>query len=294
MRTMTKGEETAAHRGGGAPLRYLVCGIGLLIAVLAVAGGGLALDGEVGARFEVGDRVSSGGWFSLSGEVEGVGLMGRIEGDLLCGCFRRGQFRAGTEWGGFSAGVEVGLLATGRVDLATAGSWKALDPTDLGIVSVQAGGKVTAVDAFGGRFVTAAGWAFGRFDRGPLWVEVSANLAWPGGSPHGELRLGVSGESWSTLSISGSGVSLELGAGAPSFSVQSHVSLRPALQTVIVGSEGAGVRVQGRLTIRAEGGAAGSLSLSAAQGLWQGSLVLSLATLGLERVVVEVRYALGK
>lgn len=285
MRTMTMGR--------AAPMTYLVRGVGLLIAILAFAGRGLALDGEVGTRFEVGDRVSGGGWLSLGGEVGAVGLLGRVEADLLCGCVRRGQFKAGMEWGRFSTAVEVGLLATGRVDLSATGSWKIFHPTDLGIVSVQAGGKATAVDPFGGRFVTAVGWATGRLDRDPWWAEASANLAWPGGSPHGELRLGMSGESWATLSISGSGVSLELGAETPSFSVGTHLSLCPALQTVVVGSEVAGVRVQGRLTLRAEGEPTGSLSLAATQGPWQGSLVMSLAASGLERVVVEVRHALG-
>ncbi|HEU67964.1 MAG TPA: hypothetical protein ENN53_01890, partial [Candidatus Acetothermia bacterium] len=64
---MTKGEGARAGRGGGTPLQHAVRTLGLLLAVLTFAGGGLALDGEVGTRFEVGDRVSSGGWFSLSG-----------------------------------------------------------------------------------------------------------------------------------------------------------------------------------------------------------------------------------
>ncbi|MBC7220218.1 hypothetical protein H5T55_01835 [Candidatus Bipolaricaulota bacterium] len=291
---MTNGDGARADHGGSVPPRHAVHKLGLLVAVLTFAGAGLALDGEVGTRFEVGDRMSGGGWFSLSGEAGAVSFTGRVEGDLLCGCFRRGQFGAATEWGGFSAGVEAGLLATGRVDLSTAGSWKALDPTDLGIVSVQVGGKVTAIDAFGGRFLTAAGWVFGRLDRDPVWVEVNANLAWPGGSPHGELRMGISGSSWSTLSIFGSGMGLELGAETPYFSVQTHLSLFPALQTVVVGSAGEGVRVQGRLTVRAGGEPSGSLSLAATQGPWQGSVLLFLAASGLERVTVEVRYALGE
>lgn len=294
MRTMTNGGGARADRRGDAPPRHAVHRLGLLVAVLTFAGAGLALDGEVGTRFEVGDQASSEGWFSLSGEAEAVGFTGRVEGDLLCGCFRRGQFGAAMGWGGFSAGVEAGLLATGRVDLSTAGSWKALELTDLGVVSVQVGGKVTAVDAFGGRFLTAAGWAFGRLDRDPVWVEVNANLAWPGGSPHGELRLGISGASWSTLSISGSDIGLELGAEAPYFSVQTHLSLFPAHQTVVVGSAVAGVRVQGRLTVRAGGEPSGSLSLAATQGPWQGSVLLLVAGSGLERVTVEVRYALGE
>lgn len=263
-------------------------------AVLAVGlGWALAWGGEVGTRLEVGDRSTGAGWLQLSWVLNRVNLSARLEGDLLCGCIRRVQIGASTAWEGLSTGVEAVALATGRVDLSTTGSWKMAGRTDVGLLSAQVGGKATAVDVLGSRSVMAAGWAFGRLDRDPWWVELSGTVAWPGGSPQGELRLGASGASSATLSISGSGTSLSLGAADPYFFVQTHLSLRPAFQTITVGMEKGRVRVQAKVTVRPATLPAGSLSFATALDPWHGSVLLSLAGAELEKVTVEVRYKLG-
>ena len=263
----------------------------MLVAIWAV---GLAWGGEVGTRLEVGDRASGVGWFHLSGEVGSVTLSGRIEGDLLCGCLRRVQLGASAGWDDLSTGVEVSILSTGRVDLSTTGSWKPLWRTDLGLVSAQVGGKATSIDVLGGRFLAAAGWAFGRLDRDPFWIEANGNLSWPGGNPYGDLRWGLTGAAWATFTISSSGASLELGAERPDFLIQSHLSLRPPFQTVTIGLGAERIRVQARMTVRAEGTPSGSLTLTAGDGPWWGSVMAFLATTGLEKVTVEVRYTLGE
>lgn len=95
----------------------------------------------MGAQFEVGERASGIGWVQLSGGGSPVQLLGRIEGDLLCGCLRRAQFGASTVWGGWAGGVEAVGLASGRVDASATGSWKAVTQADLGLVSAQVGGR---------------------------------------------------------------------------------------------------------------------------------------------------------
>jgi len=265
----------------------------ILLVAAVVGAGALAWGGEVGAQFEVGERASGIGWVQLSGGGSPVQLSGRIEGDLLCGCLRRAQFGASTVWGGWAGGVEAVGLASGRVDASATGSWKAVTQADLGLVSAQVGGKATTVDVLGGRFLTAAGWAFGRLDADPWWVEVSGNAAWPGGSPHAELRLGLTGPMWATLSLSDAGTGLELGSGPPELSIQTYLSLRPALQTVTIGLGRGGVRLQFRLTVRGEGSPSGSLTLTATAAPWLGTVVASLSGRALEKVSVEIRYTLG-
>lgn len=250
----------------------------------------LAWGGEVGTRSEVGERATVIGWLQLSGEVDVVKLSGRVEGDLLCGCLRRLQLGASTTWGGLTSGAEAVVLATGRVDASATCSWKTLARTDLGLASAQVGGKATVVDLLGGRFLTGTGWALGRLELDPWWIEVSGNASWPGGNPHPELRLGLAGPAWGTLSLSPSGTSLELGAGLEALSIQTYLSLRPAFQTITVGLRRGSMRAQVRLTVRAEAAPSGSITLSATEAPWTGSVAASFGGWALDKVTAEVRY----
>lgn len=264
------------------------------VATVVVLAVGLALGGEVGTRFEIGERPSGVGWFHLSGDVGGVNLSGRIEGDLLCGCLRRLQLGATTTWGEVSTGAETSVLSTGRMDVSVTGSWKPIWGTDLGLVSSQVGGKATVVDLLGGRFLTAVGWAFVRLDQDPWWIEANANLAWPGGNPFGELRLGVTGTRWASLSLSTSGAGLELGAEVDELFIQSSFSFGPALQTITIGAKAESVRIQARMAVRPAGPASGSITLTTTQASWSGSVIVSFSGTGLDRVTAEVRYTLGE
>ena len=253
-----------------------------------------AWGGELGSRFEVGDRIGAVGWLHLSGAVGPVNLSGRVEGDLLCLCLRRLQLGASTTWGEVSAGAEAAALSTGRMDASLTGSWKPLWRTDLGLLSSQLGGKATVVDLLGGRFPTAAGWAFVRLDRDHWWIEGNGNVAWPGGNPFAELRLGVTGSRWASLSLSTSGAGIEMGAEAGGLFIQSSFSLGSALQTVTIGAKAEGVRVQARMVVRASALASSSFTLTVTQTPWSGSVLLAFSGLGLDKVTAEVRYGLGK
>lgn len=266
---------------------------GVLLAVL-VCTGVAVWAGELGTRLELGDRASGVAWLSLSGDLGSLRLSGRAEGDLLCGCLRRLQGGASTSWGGMNAGVEAVVLSTGRLDLSVTASWKAVTRTDFGLVSAQAGGKATMVDPFRAQFLTLAGWALARLDRDPWWVEGNANVAWPGGTPHAELRAGLAGPVWCTLSASQSGTSLELGAESGGWLVQTYLSFRPAFQTVTVGVRAGGVRVQIRLTVRAEGELSGGLTVAANAAPWSGSVAVGVAGAAVDKVSAEVRYAIGE
>jgi len=267
-----------------------------LIAVTTLIVGmvGWTMGGEVGTRFEIGEIPSGVGWLHLAGDVGTIRLSGRVEGDLLCGCLRRLQLGATTTWGDLSAGAETGVLASGRMDVSATGSYKPVWGTNLGLISSQIGGKATVVDALGGRFLTGAGWASVRLDRDPWWMEANVNLAWPGGNPFGELRLGVTGARGASLSVSTSGVGLELGGETGGLSIQSSFSLYPVFQTVAIGIKVEQVRIQGRVTVRPQGRAMGSIALTATEGLWSGSVIVSLSETGLDKVTAEVRYAVGK
>jgi hypothetical protein len=149
------------------------------------------------------------------------------------------------------------------------------------------------VDSLGGRFLTAAGWGFARFDREPFWVEANVNIAWPGGSFQAEGRIGLAGPVWVTVVGSGSGLGLELGAEQGPLSAQSYLSFAPAFQTITVGITGAGLRAQARLTVRS-GSWAASVNLTATSGPWRGTITTSFLPTGLEKVTTEVRYTLGE
>ncbi|MFH1610105.1 MAG: hypothetical protein ABID40_05725 [Candidatus Bipolaricaulota bacterium] len=253
----------------------------------------LAVGGELGARFEVGNGATGAGWFQLSGQVGFATLSGRAEVDLLHARLRRLAGAASARWEEVTASLEASVLSTGRLDLSTTVSWKGMWRTGLGLLSSQAGGKVTWVDLLGGRFVTAAGWGFGRFDREPFWAELNLNTAWPGSSLQVEGRVGLAGPAWLTLVVSGTGIGLELGAEQGWLSTYSYLSLSPAFQTITVGVAGEGVRAQARLTVRAPGSWSASLNLTATQGSWRGSVTTSFLKAGLEKTTVEVRYTLG-
>lgn len=263
------------------------------VAIAMACAVALGVGSEVGVRFEVGDQERGMGWVQLFGEIDQVRLSGRIEGDLLCGCLRRAQVGASTTWGGLSAAGEAVVLGTGRADASASGSWKTVARTDLGLASAQLGGKATVADLLGGRFLTAAGWALGRLEADPWWIEASGNVAWPGGDRHAELRLGLAGPMWCTVSVTGSGTSLELGAGERGLSVQTSLSLRPPLQTIAVGLGKGGVRALVRLTVRAEGAPSASLTVTATETAWQGSVVVAFSGLSLDKVSAEVRYTVG-
>lgn len=253
----------------------------------------LALGSELGTRFEVGNGATGAGWLHLFGQVGFATLSGRAEVDLLCGCLRRLVGAASARWEEATASLEASVLSTGRLDLSTTVSGKGLWRTGLGLLSSQAGGKATWVDLLGGRFLTAAGWGFGRFDREPFWAELNLNTAWPGSSLQVEGRVGLAGPAWLTLVVSGAGIGLELGAEQGRLSTHSYLSLTPAFQTITVGVTDGGVRAQARLTVRAAGSWSGSLNLTATQGPWRGSVTMSFLTSGLEKATVEVRYTLG-
>ncbi len=263
------------------------------VLVLTIAVGTLALGGEVGTRFEVGDRATGAGWLHLSRQVGFATLSGRAEVDLLCGCLRRLVGAASARWEEATASLEASVLSTGRLDLSTTVSGKGLWRTGLGLLSSQAGGRATWVDLLGGRFLTAAGWGFGRLDREPFWAELNLNAAWPGSSLQVEGRVGLAGPAWLTLVVSGAGIGLELGAEQGRLSTHSYLSLTPAFQTITVGVTDGGVRAQARLTVRAAGRWSASLNLTATQGPWRGAVTMSFLKSGLEKTTVEVRYTLG-
>ncbi len=253
----------------------------------------LGLAGELGTRFEVGDRGGAVGWVHLSSTLGPVGLSGRLEGDLLCGCLRRLQLGASTSAGGFSGGVEGVVLATGRVDGSVSGSWRGGLTTELGVLSGQVGFKGSVVDVLGGRFPTWAGWASGRLSRPPLWAEGGVNGSWPGGALHGELRLGVAGPAWAALSLGGSGLSLELGVESGPLGLSTHLALGTGTQTVNLNLRGDALRVQARVALRGGGDLSGSATFTAARNPWQGAVVVSFSGRGVERMSAEVRYTLG-
>ncbi len=263
-------------------------------AILVLVGlwAGVALGAEWGARAEVGDRTAAVGWLQLGTELGRVTLSGRIEGDLLCGCPRRLQLGASTTWGRLSGGLEAAVLATGRVDATVTGSWKTVGRTAAGLLSAQAGAKGALVDLLGARFPTGAGWASARIEREPLWAEAAANASLPGGTLQGEVRMGFSGPVWTTVSLSGSGLSLEWGASARGLFLQSYLSFSPPVQSVTLGASREGVRVQGRLTARGDGAPSLTLTLGASPTPWQGSVVISLSGKGIERFTAEVRRSL--
>ncbi len=265
----------------------------IAVATLIVAVAGGAMGGEVGTRVELGERPLVLGWLYLAGSVGTVKLSGRAEGDLLCGCPRRLQLGATTGWGDVSTGVEMGVLATGRVDLSVTGSYKPVWGTNLGPVAFQAGGKGTVADVLGARFLSGTGWISVRLDRDPWWTEANANLGWPGGNPFGEVRVGLSGASWASLTLSTSGAGLELGAETREWTVQSSFSLHPVFQTVAIGIRAERVRIQGRVTVRPQGPVLGSITVTAAEAPWLGSVIVSLSGGGLDKVTAEVRYTLG-
>lgn len=264
------------------------------VAMMVLFVSSLAAGGEMGTRLEIGERPAGVGWVHLAGEVGMLRVSVRAEGDLLCGCLRRVQLGATTTWGEVSAGAETIVLSTGRADVSATGSWKPLWGMDLGLVSCQVGGKATVADVLGGRFLTGAGWAFIRLDHEPWWMEANVNAAWPGGSPFGELRLGMTGESWASVSLSTSGAGLELGGETNGLSVQTSLSLFPVFQTVAVGIKAGSVRLQARVTVRPHAVASGSLTVTATQASWTGSMIVSLSEVGLDKVTAEVRYTLGK
>jgi len=254
---------------------------------------GLAWAGEVGTRFEVGERASGVGWLRLSAELGAVSLSGRLEADLLCVCLRRGVFGARRSWGPLTVAGEGIVLTTGRLDASVSPSAKGLWRTEAGLFSARVGGRATVVDVLGGQFLTAAGSGFVRLDRDALWAELTMNTTWPG-SPQVEGRVGLAGPAWVTLVASATGLGLELGAEQGPLSAQTYLSLSPTFQTITVGIAGGGVRGQARMTVRASDIWSASLSLSAAQGPWRGSITTSFLTSGLEKVTAEVRYTFGE
>lgn len=264
----------------------------VLMAAVAL-GASLAQGGELGARFEVGTGSVAVGWVQLSGPVGGVTLSGRGETDLLCGCLRRLVLGASRSWGSLAAAVEGVVLSTGRLDTSVTASEKGLWRTGFGLLSAQAGGKATVVDVLGGRFFTAAGWGFLRFDREPLWIEANVNTAWPGGALQAEGRVGLAGPAWVTLVGSASGVAVELGAEQGALSAQSYVSFAPRFQTITVGIAGAWARAQVRVTARASGSWAAGVNVTATAGPWRGAITTSFLPTGVDKVTAEVRYAFG-